>query len=88
MTVETKHSLAAGDNTRVRLALCRQTSPLSISYFWHQYILVSEGLLKGVFVELQNRGGHLSQSTLPRHAKSPLPTPGSDSLTSLLPVCC
>lgn len=87
--METKHSLAAGDNTRVRLALCRQTSPLSvINYFWHQYILVSEGLLKGVFVELQSRGGHLSQSTFPRHAKSPLPTPGSDSLTSLLPVCC
>lgn len=47
-TEETKHSLAADEYTRVRLALCMKTSPTSvISYFGHKYILASEGLLEG-----------------------------------------
>lgn len=46
-TEETKHSLDAGEHTRVRLALCVKTSPTSvISYFGKKYILASEGLLE------------------------------------------
>lgn len=57
-TVETKHSLAAGDHTRVRLALCMQTSPISvISYFWHEYIYIGvRGPLGGVCRTAEQRG--------------------------------
>lgn len=56
-TVETKHSLAAADHTRVRLALCMQTSPISvISYFGMNIYIGVRGPLGGVCRTAEQRG--------------------------------